>query len=200
MKQSRKPKECYTPSVSLLNYLDDKLEIEKKKQLLQDAGKAIPRELEERARDNKRMKVYVLDKIIFPSMANVLAFFEYVSKNPDLQELFDDDIKELLLGHKDSGPIIFRRLLEAILTWHTPDARKSTYKSSRDLNFRAELFHTMLLVAFHRVPSVLKSELPLQVVNTILINDLARAWAWTEILKKRTPNYDDEEASRKVQF
>jgi hypothetical protein len=40
-------------------------------------------------------KVLILDKHIFPAMANLQFFFYYVSRYPELREVFDDDIKEL---------------------------------------------------------------------------------------------------------
>ncbi|MGC2426563.1 MAG: hypothetical protein WA421_05980 [Nitrososphaeraceae archaeon] len=41
-------------------------------------------------------KVTILDKFIFPSMANLAFFFRSISRYPELKEIFDNDIKDLL--------------------------------------------------------------------------------------------------------
>ncbi|MGA9743802.1 MAG: hypothetical protein WBQ16_04235 [Nitrososphaeraceae archaeon] len=191
-RQSDKTIQGYIPSARLSSYLKEKLSIERYRM----EGKVEDADFTKRKRNNDRMKVEVLDKIIFPSMANIVYYFEQIKNSRELQKVFEEDIQELLLGRKEDGPTIFKRLLEGILTWKD----YHIIKSSQFFNFRAELFHIMLEVIFYRVPSILKTELPLQVVNTILTQDLGRAWAWTEILRKKTANYDNDEASRKVQF
>lgn len=195
-----KDNKSYTPSDALIKFLNETLQIEEEKEALQFAGENIDDDLDSRINKNKRMKVYVLDKLIFPSMSNLVIFFEYVSKHRELQKVFDGDIEELLLGRKDDGPSIFRRFLEGILIWTPKKFLRKDQKLSHDLNFRAELFNTMLMVAFLRVPSILKSQIPIQVVNSIANQDFARALAWTEILRSKTPIFDNSAVSRKVQF
>ena len=51
------------------------------------------------------MKNFYLNNYVFPSMANVIAFFDYVGSNQELCEDFEDDIKEILYAvGPDSSP------------------------------------------------------------------------------------------------
>src|SRR5688500_13856501 len=85
-----KENKCYMPSDTLVKFLNETLQIEKEKENLQNAGKPIPEILQHRMTKNRRMKVHVLDKLVFPSMANIVTLFEHVSKNSELQKVFDD--------------------------------------------------------------------------------------------------------------
>jgi hypothetical protein len=64
-------------------------------------------------------KVLLLNKHIFPAMANLLFFFYYVSRYPELREVFDDDIEELLGVRRDTTKYeygyIFNILIQSIL-------------------------------------------------------------------------------------
>jgi hypothetical protein len=109
---------CYTPSRTLENYFEQRLQLE---HLGADDTNAVSRN--KKIREMNRMKVHILNKIVFPSMANIVYFLETVSKNPELQQVFDDDLKELFgirypLEFKDKSysPII-RRLVEAMIFW-----------------------------------------------------------------------------------
>jgi hypothetical protein len=74
----------------------------------------------ERKRYLDKEKVEVLNECIFPSMANLTFFFKSISKYPELKEVFEDDIKDLLgVRRKDpqqnSYGFIFSQLLRSIL-------------------------------------------------------------------------------------
>jgi hypothetical protein len=72
-------------------------------------------------RNLDRMKVHVLDKFIFPSMANLTVFLEYIAKNEELQATFDDDLKELFFGKgtgKSDATIVFQRFIQSTITWN----------------------------------------------------------------------------------
>jgi len=198
--KKQKTNKSYTPSRSLSSFLEETLQIEIEKQNLRSAGAKMSEDLEVRIKNNKRMKVHILDKIIFPSMANLVVFFEYVSNHGNLQKVFDDDIQELILGKKDSGSIKFRRLLDGILRWIPESNHKDNHSSSYELNFRAELYYIILFITFSRIPTILKTQIPLKVLNKLASEDLGRALAWTEILRTRSPDFDYSEATRKVWF
>ena len=111
---------CYTPSETLQNYLNERLQLER---IEADVGDAAGTNLTKKIREMSRMKVHVLNKIVFPSMANIVYFLETVSKNPELQKVFDNDLKELFgiryphqFKDKSYSPII-RRLVQAMTFW-----------------------------------------------------------------------------------
>ena len=190
----------YTPSLSLLKFLEETLQIETEKQNLHNSGAKISEDLERRIKNNRRMKVYMLDNLIFPSMANLVVFFEFVANYVNLQKIFDDDIKELLLGSKVPGHIVFRRLLDGILRWVPEENLEEEYTSSHKLNFRAELYYILLFITFSRIPTILKTQIPIKVLNKLASQDLSRALAWAEILRARSPEFDNAGVSRKVWF
>ena len=68
----------------------------------------------------RKLKVRILDKFVFPAMANLFYFFNEISKHPELQESFDDDIKDLLGVRRynpknDNYGFIFSNLIASIL-------------------------------------------------------------------------------------
>jgi hypothetical protein len=67
----------------------------KKRTMLKESGKELSNDDKKKFGKSDRMKVYIRDKIIFPSMANLIYFLETISVNPELKELFDDDLKDL---------------------------------------------------------------------------------------------------------
>lgn len=86
----------YTPNASLVKYFFERLQLETERQYLTLDGKELPQEKKKALHNSERMKNYILNKIVFPSMANLLFFFESVSRDDNLHELFKDDLVELL--------------------------------------------------------------------------------------------------------
>jgi len=101
----------YRPSPELLKSLEDRLQTETKR-----PGKKAASE----SNRMSRRKNHYLNKYVFPSMANVVAFLEYASKK-ELRRVFDKDVKELLLSESSLGSEkyrrpTFRRLIHAALS------------------------------------------------------------------------------------
>jgi len=82
----------YIPNRDLVSLLRKQLHRIKETQ----AGRESPES--DKGRNNKmdRMKVYYLDKHIFQAMANLEFFFEAIAKHPELEKIYEDDIKDLL--------------------------------------------------------------------------------------------------------
>jgi len=85
-------------------------------------------------------KVLLLNKHIFPAMANLLFFFYYVSRYPELREVFDDDIEELLGVRRDTTKYeygyIFNILIQSILligTYNTAETHLKDFLLQRCL-------------------------------------------------------------------
>lgn len=98
IKQAHKigEQKSYIPNETLVNFIQEWLQLHKMKRELTISGKELSVEDKKRIRELDRMKVYVLDTIIFPAMADLTYFFEALSVSPKLSEVFHDDVAELL--------------------------------------------------------------------------------------------------------
>src|SRR5215204_4551660 len=95
-KEKSKETSAYTPSPTLVRYMAERLQLLKLERELKEKGQELSKDDKERKKLNTRMKVHILDKHIFESMANLIFFFENIAKNDELRRVFDDDIFELL--------------------------------------------------------------------------------------------------------
>lgn len=89
----------FHPDEDLVNWFKERLKlIQKKKefQLKKDAGEKLPNSFYKKMKASGARKTEILDKIVFPSMANLIYFFEAITISPSLQNLFEKDIKNLL--------------------------------------------------------------------------------------------------------
>jgi hypothetical protein len=131
-----KPKR-YVYSPTIKKFLDDELRSIKLDRELDDkinAGENVDdnkfKELNKTKGNLRKRKSEVLDGHIFPSMANLVLFFEYLAKSPELRNVFEDDLKELF-GYiktprdrkkEDESEYnernnILRRLIQSLFTW-----------------------------------------------------------------------------------
>lgn len=139
--------------------------------------------LRSRALQNK--KIEVLDEIIFPSMANLVFFFEATSENQELAEVFESDMLDLL-GIKRPNPrseynryaFIFENLVSGILQMN-----------SRKDDFRLRLIDILQELIFLKVSSL--KIFDTQKSTSMVTNDLQRAKAWTELLGSRIKDVYD---------
>ena len=109
-----KSKLCYTPDADLIKFLEERLNLLKK----QKTGKKSTLEDSKLKRNNDSKKVRRLNDYIFPSMANLIAFFEYMKNNPELQKDFEEDIQELLFGVGPDSTPAFARLFSNAMQWN----------------------------------------------------------------------------------
>lgn len=117
------PFRAFRASQYLEKYLKKKLEIEKRKK---EPGYQLSEMDERESKANNKNKNKVLNKHLFPSIANLVYFFEFINKHPELDGIFDEDVQDLfgLRGphvkrHKvsDGKYLIFLRLLDALLSY-----------------------------------------------------------------------------------
>jgi hypothetical protein len=105
--------------------MDTRLRLETERQYLTLAGKALPQDMKDKLHNSDRMKNYILNTFIFPSLANVIFFLESVARDPNLHELFRDDLLDLMTGigkqqHTQEQPT-------------TEEAKKTEYEHTPDL-------------------------------------------------------------------
>ncbi|HEX5187319.1 MAG TPA: hypothetical protein VFV86_10560 [Nitrososphaeraceae archaeon] len=178
----------YVYSFTLQGFLEDQLRYFNNKKILD--GKKLSGGTKEISKYEKmeinktktllqRRKVDVLNKHIFRSMANLILFFEYIAKYPELRELFDDDVKELF-GYIRNPPdlkkgesskynaeysqrnAIMHRFLDSLLHWDLEQDPN---------NFRLELLQEIYSIFTRYLISLILTEnnekLPQVIVNSI---------------------------------
>ena len=92
----------YAPDRRLVDFIRDRLQLSK--QLKDLAGeKRIPKKLSKEAVRLGTQKNRMLNDILFQAMADITFFFSIVNFYPEIQKIFDDDIKEIL-GVKRVNP------------------------------------------------------------------------------------------------
>jgi hypothetical protein len=199
IKSKRKRQFSYIPDPALVDFLKERLHLLEK----QRAGKKLALEDSKLKRKNDRRKVYALNTNIFPSMANLIAFFESIRKSPELQVDFEDEIEELLMGwnkndkHKTDA---FSRLVNGATGW---DYDKDPF------NFRLSLLFQMQKAITTKIPIYAKHDFdkeagPFGISENIVKPDMERAFAWAGFYARNTLNSETqkewENVSRPVLF
>ncbi len=194
-KSLRNNKSSYTFSSKLDNFMKEQLQYLELKNIIDDkknaegniseeAWESISKEemkLNKNKRKLDRRKVYILDKHIFPSLANLVIFFDYLEKNPELRKLFEGDVKELLgfIGqyakYEDN---IITRLLQSILKWDT---------NSDPNNFRLELISSIQNVLYHKITDLTLTDKNLgdSITSGIVGPDVGRALLFARMFSSR---------------
>jgi hypothetical protein len=193
-------KSSYVYSDSLDQLMKDQLryfELDNKFEQRKEAGEDIPKEekleLNKIKRNLDRRKVDVLDKHIFRSMANLIVFFDELAEHPELSELYEEDVKELLgfIGQnaKKYEDNIVTRLLQSILSWDT---------SREPINFRLELMSSIQNVLFHKITNLtlMDENLGESITNMIVNPDVGRALIWCRMFSAK---YRQSEKKREDQ-
>ncbi len=134
-----------------------------------------------------KMKVDILNKYVFPSMANVVVFLEYCN-NPLLRNVFDKDIEELLLGipkryydkrinnyTRYEDETVIARFLAAILAW-----KSRKYPNT----FTLKLFPIIQRAITSRILAIAKEKLGDRMLKSVVIKEFAGAAALAEFIGK----------------
>jgi hypothetical protein len=202
IKQYHPTRMSYTPSKTLVNYLNKKLHLFKLEKRRIESGLELSSEDKKRKRENDRMKVHILNRHVFQAMANLTIFLEHAARlelelgKAEIPPFFEDDIRELLFGVKyndfDKHPHVFYRFLSAALSW-------SVEKDPN--NFRLELIHTLQQIVYAHLSTLSFKELSDDVTNNVISPDVGRVYVWTKLyasrVKKRNKN---DEVHRPVLF
>ena len=135
------------------------------------------------------MKNYYLNKYVFPSMANLIAFFEFMSNSPELQEDFEDELEELLMAwnkNDKSKTPAFARLVNGATSWD--------YKKDR-FNFRLSLLYAMQEAIRLKLPSFAKhdfhkhaGQFGWSISEKMVGEDMERAIGWAGFFARNTLN------------
>lgn len=143
----------------------------------------------------------ILDKIIFPSMANLTFFFEAVSMIEELN--FESDIIELFGIRRDnprtydghnakSYAFMFKELMRGMIAI---SEMEDDGRSGR-VDFRLRLIHELQSLIFHKI--LIQKILDSRKATSVVLGDISRAMAWTEMLASRVGDeYDLSKLSSK---
>jgi hypothetical protein len=119
-------KECYRPSKSLTSLITELLRLgheEFQRQQKESAGVISNEEItkerkeaKERRENLNKQKVVVLNRHIFPAMANLTTLLEQMLVHPYIHEIFDKDLQALFFAQSKTSTdkeYIFRRFIRA---------------------------------------------------------------------------------------
>jgi len=194
VKRSLGPQEpkSYQPSEQIQKFI-------KKKLLL------LKNEKSDRNWDAQKSKI--LDKV-FQSWADMIYFLESIAENPDLQDVFEKDLKELFevkpdnkvkqlsplfgieLGGLRINETAFARFIFACLIPHDDEYE----------NFRLKLLHTLQGIVYAKTDWMLTRSVDrFDIVKQSALDDMGKAFRWTYHYSKSTKDYT-EDPSRFIDF
>jgi hypothetical protein len=187
-------KGSYKPSTTLTNFMKEKLRLFKLEKELREKGLELPGREKKNKRANDRMKVHVLNKHVFESMANLTYFLETAARlefelgEKEVDPIFEDEIRELLFGVKDNKfdkyPHVLYRFLGAALAWSF---------EKDPTNFRLELIHTLQQIVYNQLSNIAIKELSDDMVNLVISPDVGRVYVWTKLYAGRVQKRDKNE-------
>ena len=180
----------FSPTLELTEFLNERLQTSKQMDELYANEREIPLKLNTKNRSLNTRKVRILDKIVFQAMADLTFFFEAVARHPELQGTFENDIKNLLgVRYKDSQEyaFMFVKLLRSIMVIkdedsHSQDKEQDSELGRKQDGFRLKLIHILQGIVLDKVKPFLPNVFKNYKSERIVWDDLARAWAWTEML------------------
>jgi hypothetical protein len=120
----------------------ERLQLEKDLQEINARNQDVPKEIENKKAALSTARTRILDEILFQAMADITFFFDAVGTWPEIQKVFDDDIREIL-GVKRTNPketpygFMFTMLIAGILSVQ--------FKTGKDFRLRLnELLHYII--------------------------------------------------------
>lgn len=202
----------YIPDETIVNFIQGWLQLHKKKAVLAKDGKELSEEDKKKIREFDRMKVYILDKFIFQSMANLIYFFEAIASSRRLSEAFEDEIAELLDPGRTREAAEFSgnnmrfnsmqfrsnnlaRLIIAMLGIHQD--RSDNRKPATD--FRVGLMYQIQNIIGDMMDSLLSNEFSTNQIWRSAMDDYSRMKGWLALLARSIEDYRDEN-DRKIGF
>jgi hypothetical protein len=167
------------PQAEFKDYLEKRLHHEIAYQ--NKKGQKLSEEEDRERNDFHRMKNHWLNEVVFPSMANLTVFFEYVAKHEELQQVFDKDIEELLFGKNRNNQTVFQRFIRSIITWNF---NIKPGNKIRDNDFRLALIDYLAYILLQQITSIGLYLIDPEITNSVVRKDLLRVLAWTKFLAR----------------
>jgi hypothetical protein len=192
-------KKSYKATAELTDLIDEFLRYPSKLEALQDkirAGGMTQEQVDKEWDDLKhekdnldRIKVDVLNRHIFPAMANLTVLLEKMHDNPHIREIFKDDLKSLFFAqsvNNEDKTYIFYRFLHACVAkpktseQQTKDTKTVPTSTASDPRFiLGELMQRAVYAMIEGIePHEFKD---LIFLRDMLLNDIRRSIQWTQL-------------------
>jgi hypothetical protein len=150
----------------------------------------------QKERNLDKRKTDLLNKYVFPSMANLVVFFEYAA-NKELREIFDKDIQALFFGvsktnAKAKNTDVFFRFIHAALVWSIEKEKEEKrdkniykYKERALTDFRFLLFDILQREIWDMMVGVIPYKFNDEgLFHNVIMPDMGRAVAWVSLLSR----------------
>ncbi len=208
--QSINGSKSYIPDESLVSFIQEWLQIHKKRAKLTKEGKEITDDEKKRIRELDRMKVYHLDNTVFPAMANLIYFFEAIGSSKILSDGFEDEVIELVSpGNVKSAARMsadgmrmssmqFRRNNLARLIISILNTPRTKEKSSLS-KFRISLLYQLQNIIGDEMDAMILHEYSYSQIWKSAMDDYGRMKGWIALLARSTEDYK-EESNRNMGF
>jgi hypothetical protein len=184
--------DSYRPTARLVSLIDDFLQYDLyKKQLdgkIAVGGKLTGAETNEKKRQHRNLskrKTEILNGIIFPSMANLTAFLEFLIGRDFYKDFeFDEEVKQLFLGPSKDGSSIFERFIAAALH---PSINREEGKDDNDTTPLTDFRFILLEMIQRQIWNIISGVIPEkfrtpELLNSVVSQDMGRAIAWISML------------------
>ena len=160
-------------------------------------------------KSNDDKKVGILDKHIFGSMANLICFFRFMFRHPELIDRFGEDIEELLGLKVDSNRgeakfqgLGFEALVTLILRYPSNHPINNEYSLHNSLNkeqfnFKRHLLPILQGCIYARITEILSDNKRDMLFKMMVDNDFQRTDTWTKLVDKE-PRHMNKPLRRKI--
>lgn len=202
----------YIPKEELVEFIQEWLQIHKKREELAKEGRYLSEEENSRIRPLDTNKVRILDNIIFPALANLTYFFEAMADNQILAKAFENQLEEILdprntkhasnLYEYDNtfSSTAFRKNNFARLIAAAIEIPMSKYPEGTTIDdFRLGLMYQLLVVTMDRLYGVIRHEYPFTQLARSFEDDYIKMKGWASLLT-RTAKETPKEYDRRLGF
>jgi hypothetical protein len=191
----------YTPNIHLVEYFRNVLQ--QNNSIISQSKAESAAESQDDSKNLPRMKVHYLDKHIFQAMADLMFFFQTIAEHKELQEVYEEDIKDLL-GIRRANPnelpygFVFVELISVILSLTAEEYKypnedeNDTLKIKKD--YKIKLIHKLQEIICEKLQPYLIDVFDNLEAQKAVANDLSRVLGWVGMLASGVS--DEHKASR----
>jgi len=201
-----------SPNSSLVKWFKKRFTLEEERSEFEKthakAGKKLSKKFYKKSNESSARKSDILDKIIFPSMVNLIYFFECVNATPKMKELFEKDIITLLdlRKVKDSAEGADRGMEPWVHTFEKNNFARLIYnivsldKEWEDkIDFRVAVLYQLQLIINAKVERLMKNEFGSEgQIAKSSKEDFDNVVGWLAMMAKSIPDDLEKDSNRKI--